>query len=304
MTTRSATGMSLIEVLSAMFIMSFVAAAMCEIAFTQNVVAFRSFNRSTGLMEANRFQAQLEHEIHMARFIGSQYGNGSNAPGNLNGANSFPVSQDPYYGSGSPPAGFLGYPASTSNSVWPSPPNYSLSPQTLIIQVPIFDQDGFPTGDGYGLWNVDTYVYQILADSTKPGLGQFVMQKTVFPGVHTGTFANNAPPYPSNDPQTVVNGIVGPINPLGPADPTAGTPKPSVFGFFTGSAPTYVGNPNPILSTPLPSQANNLNGSGGINGVSVNMEIFSGGKGQSSALIPQTVPLHCEYFARSNLVSQ
>ncbi len=64
---RSCKGTSLIEMLSALFITSFIGVVMCEIAVTQNVVAFKTNNKIDSLIAAKRFFPQLEREIHMAR---------------------------------------------------------------------------------------------------------------------------------------------------------------------------------------------------------------------------------------------
>jgi len=66
---RTQQGTSLIEMLSALFITSFIGAIMCEMAVTQNIVALKTYNKIDTLVSARRFFPALEKEIHMARFI-------------------------------------------------------------------------------------------------------------------------------------------------------------------------------------------------------------------------------------------
>lgn len=50
--------------LSVLFIIAFVGMGMAELAVTQNVVAFRTYNKAAGLINAERFGVLLEKEIH------------------------------------------------------------------------------------------------------------------------------------------------------------------------------------------------------------------------------------------------
>jgi hypothetical protein len=295
---RTANGMSLIEMLSAIFIMSFVAAAMCEVALVQNSVAFRVYGKIEGLTSARRLAPTIEREVHMARFIGDQFGSGL-----INGPNTFPSAGNPEYSqSSSSVAGFQGYPSTTSNTSWPLRP-YTLDQQTLIIQVPIFTTDGFPTKSSIaGKWNVDTIVYKVLADQSKPGLGQFVLQKAIFAGEHLAGY-QPAPGIPSNQPETIVTGIVGPIDPSGTPDPTAGVPTPKVFSYFNKLYPAYQ---TTFQQYPLPGAVPpgvvNAADIPNINGVATNMEI-TGTAAARKDLTAKTVAFRTETYVRSNFTS-
>ncbi len=289
---RSRSGLSIIEILSAMFVMSFVAAAMCEVAIVQNAVAFRAYGKIESLTSARRLAPTIEREVHMARFIGDQFGSGA-----LNGPNTFPSANNPEYTqSGSSVVGFLGYPSTTTNSAWPLPP-YTLDQQTLIIQIPVFTSDGFPTPSSIpGKWNVDTIVYKVLADQSKPGLGQFILQKAVFAGDHSVPGYQPAPTISSNSPQTIVTGIVGPIDPSATPDSTAGVPPPKVFSYFNKLAPAFQSN---FQQYPVPSFADTSN----INGVATNLEIFSTASTARADLTAKTVAFRTETYMRSNYTS-
>jgi prepilin-type N-terminal cleavage/methylation domain-containing protein len=310
---HSKNGFSLIEMLMGMFIMSFVAAAIAEIATMQNVVFFKTYGKLDNIVAARRAASDIEQAIHMARFIGDQFGEWPPSVGSHSGPNYFPGGGpvDPYALSGpndSLITGFAGFPSTTSISTWPAPP-YSLSQQTLIVQVPVFSAsppDACPTilqyapsGNNYvsdNYWNVDTYVYQILADTTKPGTGQFVLQKTIFPGEYNSN-TQSPPIIQSNSPKTLMTGIIGPVNPTGPNDPIAGTPPPSVFN--------YLGRPPVSLTAPKPAVIQSVGelSAPGIVGVTVDLELSNASAAIRADYVPSPIAYHSEFYVRSNAVS-
>ncbi|HEY9731285.1 MAG TPA: prepilin-type N-terminal cleavage/methylation domain-containing protein [Drouetiella sp.] len=64
---RNQSGMSLIEMLSTLFITAFIGAIMTEIAVTQNVVSLKASTKMDSLVAARRFFSSFEHDVHMAR---------------------------------------------------------------------------------------------------------------------------------------------------------------------------------------------------------------------------------------------
>ena len=298
--SRGMRGISLIEMLSTIFIMSFAAAAITEVCVTQNVVAFRTFNKIESLTNSRRVASVMERDVHNARFIGDQFGSNQNTfPGG--------GSDNPYLISGpsatSGITNFLGFPGSTNQSVWPSPA-YMLNGQTLILQIPVFTLDGFPTKantPGQTYWNVDTYVYKILADTANAGTGQFLMQKTCFPGVHIPGTDQPAPPIASNTPQTILTGIVGPVDLTASADPVAGTPPPKVFQFLTKQYPIFYANSATIAQSFIsaPQTSDPLN----INGVALTLEVFSDANSKRPDFVPKTLAFRQEFYLRGNASS-
>ena len=271
---RDIRGMSLVEMLTTILLMGIIAAAITDIAVTQNVIAFRTFNKIDALTNARRVASFIERDIHNASFIGDQ----SN---------------------------------STNQNEYPGPPTYTLSGQTLILQLPIFYSPsatgGIPAiptsfttalppviinGTTYNptttFWNVDTIIYQVVGDTSRPGTGQFVLQKTVLPGLHPAGYAS----APIATSQTVLAGIVGPQDLTLPTDATAGTSPPAVFGYLSKQIPLYVSQPP---STP-PSAAN-------INGVSVNLEVFSNASTKRIDLTPRSMAFRTEAYVRGNYYS-
>jgi prepilin-type N-terminal cleavage/methylation domain-containing protein len=271
---RDVRGMSLVEMLATILIMGIVAAAITDIAVTQNIIAFRTFNKIDALTNARRVASFIERDIHNASFIGDQ--------------------------------------SNTANqNEYPGPPTYTLSGQTLIIQLPIFYSPsatgGIPAiptsytvpgtpvvvnGTTYNytttFWNVDTIIYQIIGDTSRAGTGQFVLQKTVIPGLHPTNY--ETAPTASN--QTILAGIVGPQDLTLPTDPTAGTSPPAVFGYFSKQSPLY----QSAQSTTTPSAAN-------INGVSINLEVFSNASSKRVDLTPRSMAFRTEVYVRGNYYS-
>jgi Tfp pilus assembly protein PilE len=269
---RRVHGISLVEMLATILIMGIVAAAITEITVTQNVVAFRTFNKLDALTNARRVASFIERDIHNACYIGSE----TTAPG----------------------------------------PAISLSPQILILQMPIFYSpsstlangiSAIPTGGTataiviingtpvplpMATKNCDTVIYQVVGDTTRPGTGQFVLQKTVYPGLHAPAYPNYESAAVATD-QAILTGIVGPLDLTQPVDPTAGTPPPAVFGYFSKLTPMYGGN----------YQAGSVLAPSNINGVSINLEVFSNQSSKRIDLTPRSMAFRTEAYVRGNYYS-
>lgn len=299
---RKKKGISLVEMLSTIFIMAFVGAAITEICVTQNAVAFRTYNKIEALTNGRRVASAVERDVHNALQIGDRQGitkytfpsGGISNPYSTTG---------PSVGSGI--TQFFGFPGATSNTNWPPPP-YSLDPQTLILQVPILTSDsipgsttndffGFPTKNSFGSdWNVDTYVYKVLADTSRPGTGQFVLQKAVFPGV------NSTSQILSNNPETLLTGIIGPIDPTQAPDPTAGTPAPLVFQFISKSHPLFLGNGSSnAFVIPSSTQPETVD----LAGIVCTFEIYSDADSKRKDYVPRSFAVRNEMYLRGNYVS-
>ncbi len=236
---RKNRAMSLIEMVTALFIMTFVAAAMTELCVSNNVVAFRTFSRLDGLIKTRRAMTAIDKDIRMASFFPNSYA----------------------------PTG--GYPGDNGIAVWPIPtPSYITSNQTLIVQVPEFDANDYPTGQN------KTVVYCVLADKRAPGKGQFVLQRK--------DFSN------SSEPQTILTGIVGPIDSISSSDPVALTPPPVVFTRLTRTAPLYStsGTSDNILASLT-------------NGIACCLEIHEANSSRED-LTPKTIAIRREIYARGN----
>jgi prepilin-type N-terminal cleavage/methylation domain-containing protein len=263
---RKIQGMSLVEMLTTIMLMGIVAAAITDIAVTQNVIAFRTYNKIDALTNARRVASFIERDIHNARFIGYL----PTAPG----------------------------------------PMVPLSETTLVLQIPVFYSPsaqitkGFPAiptpGVVPGTWNFDTVIYQVVGDTTRPGTGQFVIQKTIYPGLHP-------PIYPFYETaavavnQTILTGIVGPQDLTQNVDGTANSCPPAVFGYFSKQYPLYsvnsLGIANYQPGNPSTDDPSNFNG------VSINLEVMSNAASKRIDLTPRSMAFRTEACVRGNYYS-
>ena len=226
---RKAHGFSLVEMLISVAIIGIVSAGTAELLFMNSQGSWKLFNKVDGLNAARLVIDRLAMDVRMARNVGDIAGtpfvDGADIP--TVGSNQFPTTLNALYGAGQNPPG--GWPSAP----WPSRP-YTLSNTCLVIQVPVFDANGFPTKTGSND-NLDTYVYQVLADPTETGT--FMLQVASFPG--TGSTRPVLLP-----PRTLLRGIIGPLD--------SATQTPKTFQYLTISgvpqdivvgteAPNYTG---------------------------------------------------------------
>lgn len=241
--SRTCAGMSLIEMLSAMFIMTFVGAAITDLCVSQNVVAYRATSKLNGIVNSRRAIAMFDHDIRMASSFPSTYTPSSAAPGD------------------------------NSVATWPTPsPSYVVNEQTLIVEEPDFASDGYPKEQN------KTVIYKVLPDKRTPGKGLFVLQKMDFS-------------IPNSEPQTILTGIVGPINQNVPNDPVSSTPPPMVFGRLNRLTPLYI-------SKGVVPETFNLDAL--THGVSCCLEVFDNSGSSQSMNTPKTIAFKREIYARGN----
>lgn len=146
----------------------------------------------------------------MGRSIGDIFGNYDASTQTNSGSLVFPSALNPIYQNSAPPAGW---------PVWingTAPTSFTLGPQTLIVQRPVFDANGFPivirAGQGnpaaaYASCNVVTDIYRVIPDPATPG--EWVMQWCQLPGLPTTGYAGGA--AAQIGPITLVRGIIGPM---------------------------------------------------------------------------------------------
>lgn len=228
-----------------------------ELVVLNTFASTKLTNKTDGQIGCSRAMRRIAEDIRQARIIGNIY--------STNGSNNYASGTDPGQDlSIRPPTG--GFPASP----WPAVP-YKLGPQTLIIQQPVLYSDssnsanplnGFPvrllpgsisttpTVPVVAMECVDTLIYQLLPDSDVAG--QYILQVARFPGSQT-VLGNKRKPA-LNPPQTVVKGIVGPMDPASPG-------PPAIFQYLTSP------NETTPISTPTALQAST------ITGVSVKLEV-------------------------------
>jgi hypothetical protein len=310
---RSAKGETLISVLVATLLMTFVLSAILALAVVNTREQSAYFNRSDTITAAKTVLDRIGKTVRSARSVGDVYGvvpvptapvtslasiaggavvninlvDGSQIPlaqlesgTAMMTSSSFPSLGDPYYGTGG--SCTLNAPAE-----WSSPP-WTLSSTTLIVQVPVFDANGFPfafVNPNPGAQNpgnleaMDTFVYNVTADSTRTGM--YKMQVACFPASPRPA---GVPAPGSQTPSTILTGIVGPRDADG---------NLCIFQYVdsaTNSAASSVVGGNLILANN--GIANLLN----VQGVVTTLEIKKQDEGRKAAV----VALRTETYMRNN----
>jgi hypothetical protein len=269
------------ELVVSTILIGFCLAAIGELVALNTFASTKLTNKIDGQLGCSRAIRRLCDDVRQARAIGNIYSKAS--------SNTFPdVSPDSVDPNIVPPA--AGYPAPP----WSSIP-YVLNARTLIIQQPVLYQDisnnsnplnGFPVRMEPGsvsttpqvpstaLEYVDTVVYHLVADPDPELNGQYVLQMARFSGFPLVDGCKLRPAI--NPPQTVLKGIVGPLDASG---------LPCVFQYLRSAQES-----SPI-STPDASQI------GLLAGVSINFEV----KVPNTKLgtNPEIATAHAEAFPRS-----
>ncbi len=276
-------GFSLVEMLVSVAIMGIVTAGISEMMLMNSQGTWKLFNRVDSLNAARTAVDRIAMNVRMARNIGDIYGQsipeGDPVVYVDYGTNYFPAPNNPMYGGGQTPAG--GWPSSP----WTGKP-YILSNQCLVVQIPIFDNSGFPKkfAEGTGtppattdLDNVDTYVYMVLPDPTQAGT--FMLQVASFNSPESARPA-------LNPPRTILRGIVGPLDPS--------TQQPRVFQFLdvAGVPLDYIGATTATYSGVISNYT----------GVIVNLEIKREQVEQTEKN-SSTLGIKSEIFMRNNTLA-
>lgn len=257
MKRRSSIGVSLTELAVSTILIGVVLAGIGELVVQNTFASTKLTNKIDGQIGSSRAIRRICEDVRQARTIGNIYAS--------NGRNSYcDLSQSDDEITTLTPTG--GFPASP----WPSTP-YKLSPQTLIVQQPVLFQDstgsanqinGFPLRIQKGaisnspeipkvaLEYVDSLIYQVVPDDKAPG--QFLLQVVRYSERVPIAGCKLRPAI--TQPQTVLKGIIGPMDPANPG-------TPAVFQYMLSerdSAP---------ITNPTSKQA------ALIVGVSINLEV-------------------------------
>lgn len=244
---RNAKGTSLISLLVATTIMSFVAISMMGLLSINTAECNKNFNRADTLTAARVAMDNMGRLIRMARTIGDVQGEVPPAtdpyaafpPGAsvdvtkvqnnnvdplsvvtgaaVSSSATFPSTVDFNYGNPANP-GVAPTPPWVGSwpwggGGWANP--YRLDARTLILQVQCFDNMGFPrkldNGTAAPMPAMDTYVYKVVQDNTKPGPTKWYrLELACFPAPANKT--NMPPGLRAGTPQVVLTNIVGPVD--------------------------------------------------------------------------------------------
>ena len=280
------TGFSVVELMVSVLIMTFVSTAIFGLLISTAEMSQKVTNKMDSINACRNVLERLSKDVRMGRALGDVYGNtielwtdlsGQPVTG-FQGADSFPGNRNPVYGAGQMPAD--GWP-------WQGPP-YKLSNDTMVVQVPIFESSGFPSSVPAGAGNpadpssqdnVETHIYKIVPDPnqiTNPG--EYLLQISRIPG-HPVPGYN--PAQVRSMPQTILSGIVGPLD---------GQGQPKVFQYLdktdaSGTAQDAIADPGLVTN---------------CTGVIVNLEIMKQLEGKR---VPAALGLKTEVFLRNNALS-
>lgn len=290
---RDASGFSIVELLVSVVCTGFVTAAMFSILFLNTSIQQKTGNNMDAVNAVRVAIERIGRDAREARSLGDVYGDQvllqpaappQPAVWGTIGRSWFPTNADPIYGAGQQPAGGS-WPANWGTDGCPAPGRYQLSNTCLIIQVPVYDNNGWPdelnsAGDQA---NLETHIYRLIADPANPG--QYLLQYFVAPG-------EAAPGYvPANrtlGPQTLVKGIVGPLR----------GGQPVIFQYLArrGSLddPAGAGQPQDVVD---PTNTGRL---ANYTGVIVNLEVRRSDWNQRK---PQHIAFKQEVFIRNNAMS-
>lgn len=284
---RRRTGFSVVELMVSVLVMTFASTAIFSLLISTADMSQKVSNKMDSVNACRNVMERLSKDVRMGRALGDVYGSnvelwtdtvtGQPVLG-FQGSDAFPANRNPCYGSGQTPIG--GWP-------WTGPP-YQLNNTTMIVQTPIFGASGYPTSVPSGSGNpalpsaqdnVETHIYKVIPDPDQlRNPGQFILQMSKIAGFPT---AGYNPAVISSAPQTILTGIVGPMDSQG---------QPKIFQYLDKTDAS--GTPQDTFADPG-TVAN-------CTGVIVNLEVM---KQLEGARRPAALGLKTEVFLRNNALS-
>lgn len=263
---RNNSGTSLVSLLVATLIMALVATGIMGLVSLNTAESAKAFTRADSINASRVALDKVGRLVRMARNIGDVQGTTCVAsdsymlfpPGpsgdrfsvndnkvdatsvakgtNCSSSALFPSTADSFYGPNAPAATSLN--SKVASWPWGGGINnpYLLDQKTLIVQVQCFDPNGMPycvTGS-QKLPATDTYVFKVIPDTNKIAAGAtkyYALQMAVFPAAAGMT---NAPPnMQAGIPQTLLTGLVGPLDSNG---------EPAIFQYLSSPNDTVTCN--------------------------------------------------------------
>ncbi|MBX9571741.1 MAG: hypothetical protein K2X77_22810 [Candidatus Obscuribacterales bacterium] len=279
--SRKQNASTMVSLLVATVIMSFVAISMMSLMSLNTIESVKAFNKGDNLTAARVALDKVGRLVRMARTLGDVQGevmvatdpysafppgpsgdgfavhaNNVSLQQVLNGSAcntsaTFPSIADVYY---NPTNGTeLGQIATWP---WGGSPNagYTLDDQTLVVQVQTFTPEGWPrmVQGQNNLPALDTYVFRIVDDNDRNArLGPtrwYRLEVATFPA--PGAWTNMPAGIQPGVPTTLLSGIVGPLDPA--------TQRPSIFRYITCQGGTVQSARNFVSGTTNFNDVSNL----------------------------------------------
>lgn len=297
---RQARGASLVELLITTLVMAIASSAVFGLLVTTMQASKKLNNKSDAILQVQSGLDKIGRDVRMGRTLGDLYGTYDTPTASTN---MFPSRQNPQYGSlGRGLAPPNGWQTAKMGNI-----PYTLGPQCLIIQTPIFGNQAsgnynFPlmVAKDAGAANVppansdnvETHIYNLAADPDPSHPNEFILWYMRVPGFNNLYNARNANEPAQVGPIALISGIVGPLAPNGAI--------PQVFSYINRTNST--GDPESTFSDPAQFMQ--------YSGVCVNLELR---KHNDSTLDPQSggtrfkqqgvMMLKSEFYLRNNTVA-
>lgn len=297
---RRARGASLVELLISTLVMAIASTAVFGLLVTTMQASKKLNNKSDAILQVQAGLDKIGRDVRMGRTMGDLYGTYDTPTASTN---VFPSRQNPQYGSlGRGLAPPNGWQATTMGNT-----PFTLGPQCLIIQTPIFGNQasgnynfplmvakdaGAPNVPPANADNVETHIYSLRPDQDASRPNEFVLWYMRVPGFNGFYNARNPTEAAQIGPIALISGIVGPLPPNGTV--------PQIFSYINRTNST--GDPESTFSDPSQFMQ--------YSGVCVNLEVR---KHNDSALDPQSggtrfkqqgvMMLKSEFYLRNNTVA-
>lgn len=167
----------------------------------------------------------------------------------------------------------------------------SSTSQKLTLKIPVIGENGVPLKTDQDPENYDVYEYLVSPDVSRPGAGEFILQRTL---IKKG---QRIPPLPEplsavGQPKIIAKGIIGPLDLKSPIDAVAANYNPKVFSYLLiPKAATSPSFPYPEL----PETSGNIS----LSGVAVQMEIQPA-QIPNSKIQSSTFCIRSEFYCKSD----
>jgi type II secretory pathway pseudopilin PulG len=231
---REASGFTLIEALISTVIMSIVSFAFMSVLLVNYKTNAKLDSMHDTINAVRAIKERIAKDVREGRSLGDVYGtdnyDSSADMHYVTGSNKFPASNDPLWSGGIPiPSGW----SATNNK-------FTLSNTCLIVQIPVLDDHADNNGKHYRSttasgWptqipaanvstppqdNVETHVYQVVADPTAGHSGEYRLEFCSYAGAGSGSTgftgydpaAHNTITASGQKAEVLVSGIIGPLD--------------------------------------------------------------------------------------------
>lgn len=243
--------MTLVEMMVALAVTGVAVAGLTELSFL-SVSWIDKFSAKTDINIAAKQAIDLfGKDVRATINVGDAFGDPYNpANRSIIGTPIFPTKENPLY---------------PSPLIPPADSQYYIDENTLILQTPIFEKNGWPTSipksiDDKQRRNVDTIIYQVTLDSDPFFAAQnhYVLKRSVFPGNHDPALIEDVIKGNAIIPgQTILKGIVGPLDKV--------TGKPKIFQLLVKDPSSQAASLSILRPPDLPL----------LDGIVINLELIS-----------------------------